>query len=157
MHIIEKENQNSIGIYYTKKMFPIIGRASSFFEILKNPISIQIESKSNPFLFYLLSSSVSRANMSYAVATIFSSLAFHSLSFSKASLNHLVATIFSSLAFLSPSISMAKLRHLVAESFSSLALLSSSISKVNLRCLLVTTFSSLSSLSNSFHHLASIY
>ena len=62
----------------------------------------------------------------------------------------MVATIFSSLAFLSLSISMANLSHLVAVSFSSLALLSSSVSTANLSCLLVTTFSSLRYLSNSF-------
>ena len=60
-----------------------------------------------------------------------------------------VATIFSSLAFLSLSISMANLSRLVAASFSSLALLSSSVSTANLRCLLATTFSSLRFLSNS--------
>ena len=60
-----------------------------------------------------------------------------------------VTTIFSSLAFLSSSISMANLSHLVAASFSSLALLSSSVSTANLSCLLATTFSSLSFLSNS--------
>ena len=60
-----------------------------------------------------------------------------------------VATIFSSLAFLSSSISMANLSRLVAASFSSLALLSSSVSKANLSCLLATTFSSLTFLSKS--------
>ena len=59
-----------------------------------------------------------------------------------------VATIFSSLAFLSLSVSMTNLSHLVAASFSSLALLSSSVFTVNLSCLLATTFSSLRFLSN---------
>ena len=60
-----------------------------------------------------------------------------------------VATIFSSLAFLSLSIFMANLSRLVAASFSSLALLSFSVSTINLGCLLTTTFSSLRFLSNS--------
>ena len=68
----------------------------------------------------------------------------------RANMSSVVATIFSSLAFLSLSISMAKLSRLVAASFSSLALLSSSVSTANLRCLLATTFSSLRYLSNSF-------
>ena len=80
-----------------------------------------------PSFFALLSSSVSRANLSYVVATIFSSL-----------------------AFLSSSVSMANLSRLVAASFSSLALLCSSVSTANLSCLLATTFSSLTFLSNSF-------
>ena len=56
------------------------------------------------------------------------------------------ATIFSSLAFLSLSVSMAKLSCLVAASFSSLTLLSSSVSTANI----TTTLFSLSFLSNSF-------
>ena len=68
----------------------------------------------------------------------------------RANMSCVVATIFSSLAFLSLSISMVNLSRLVAASFSSLALLSSSISTANLSCLLVTTFSSLRFLSNSF-------
>ena len=60
-----------------------------------------------------------------------------------------VATIFSSLAFLSSSISMANLSRLVAASFCSLAHLSSSVSTANLSCLLATTFSNLRFLSNS--------
>ena len=67
----------------------------------------------------------------------------------RANMSSVVATIFSSLAFLSLSISTANLSHLVAASFSSLALLSS-ISTANLSCLLATTFSSLRYLSNSF-------
>ena len=115
-------------------MVPITGRVSSFLEfflVLKTPISIQnqIQIQSNPF-FALLSSSVSRANLSCVVATIFSSL-----------------------AFLSSSVSMANLSCLVAASFSSLALLSSSVSMANLSCLLATTFSSLRFLSNSFSSL----
>ena len=66
-----------------------------------------------------------RANMSCAVAIIFSSLDFHSLS-----------------------IFMAKLSSLVAATFSSLALLSS-VSTANLSCSLSTTFSSFRFLSNS--------
>ena len=121
-------------ISYTRKMVPLAGRPCSFLEFflfLKpqtqsklNPNQIQV--KSNHY-FALLTSSVSRANLSSVVATVFSSL-----------------------AFLSSSISMANLSHLVAASFSSLALLSSSISTANLCCLLATTFSSLSFLSNSF-------
>ena len=102
-----------------EKWFPLQGeRAHS-----QTPISIQIKSqiKSNPF-FSLLSSSVSRANLSCVVATIFFSL-----------------------AFLFSSVSMANLNRLVATSFSSLALLLSPLG-----CLLATTFSSLSFLSNSF-------
>ena len=59
-----------------------------------------------------------------------------------------VVTIFSSLAFLSLSVSMGNLSRLIASSFSSLALLSSSVSTANLSCLLVTTFSSLRFLFN---------
>ena len=79
------------------------------------------------FFFALLSSSVSRANLSSVVDAIFSSLAFLSLSVSMASLSHLVTT-----------------------SFSSFARLSCSVSTANLSCLLVTTYSSLRFLSNSF-------
>ena len=68
----------------------------------------------------------------------------------RAKLSCLVATIFSSLAFLSLSVCMANLSRLVAASFSSLDLLSFFVSMANLRCLLVTTSSSLSFLSNSF-------
>ena len=60
-----------------------------------------------------------------------------------------VATILSSLAFLSSSVSMANLSRLVAASFSTFALLSSSVSTTNLSGLLATTFSSLRFLSNS--------
>ena len=60
-----------------------------------------------------------------------------------------VAIIFSSLDFLSLSISMAKLSSLVATTFSSLALLSSSVSTANLSCSLSTTFSSFRFLSHS--------
>ena len=62
----------------------------------------------------------------------------------------MVDTIFSSLAFLSLSVSMASLSRLVATSLSSFALLSSSVSMANLSCLLITTCSSLRFLSNSF-------
>ena len=91
----------------TRKMVPITGRAGSYLEF-----KFQL----NPINFSLLSSSVSKANLSCVVATIFFSL-----------------------AFLSSSIYMAKLSRLVAASFSSLALLSSSVSTANLRCLLMTT------------------
>ena len=60
-----------------------------------------------------------------------------------------VATIFSSLAFLSLSVSIANLSRLVAASYSSLALLSSSVFTANLSCLLATTFSNLKFLFNS--------
>ena len=109
-----------------EEWFPLQGeRAHSLF--LKTPIlnQNQIKIKSIPFFFALLSSSVSRANLSCVVATIYSSL-----------------------TFLSSSISIAKSCRLVAASFSSLALLSSSVSTANLSCLLVTTFSSLTFLSN---------
>ena len=68
----------------------------------------------------------------------------------RANMSCAVATILSSLAFLSSSISMANLSRLVAASFSSLALFSSFVSTANLSCLLATTFSSLRFLSNSF-------
>ena len=67
----------------------------------------------------------------------------------KANMTCAVATIFSSLAFLSSSISMANLSRLVAASFSSFALLSCSVSMANLSSLLATTFSCLRFLSNS--------
>ena len=67
----------------------------------------------------------------------------------KANMTSAVATIFSSFAFLSWSFSMANLSHLVVASFSSFALLSSSVSTDNLSSLLATTFSSLRFLSNS--------
>ena len=67
----------------------------------------------------------------------------------RANMSCAVAIIFSSLDFLSLSISMAKLSSLVAATFSSLALLSSSVSTANLSCSLSTTFSSFRFLSNS--------
>ena len=67
----------------------------------------------------------------------------------RANMSCAVATIFSSLAFLSLSVTMANLSRLVAASFSSLALLSFSVSTTNLSCLLATTFSSFRFLSNS--------
>ena len=70
-------------------------------------------------------------------------------SVSRANLSCVVATIFSCHHFLSSSVSMANLSRLVAASFSSFALLSSSVSTTNLSCLLATTFSSLRFLSNS--------
>ena len=57
----------------------------------------------------------------------------------RANMTCAVATIFSSLAFLSSSISMANLSRLVAASFSSFALLSFSVSTANLSGLLATT------------------
>ena len=66
----------------------------------------------------------------------------------RANMSCAVATIFSSLDFLSLSISMAKLSSLVAATFSSLALLSSSVFMANLSCSLSTTFSSFRFLSN---------
>ena len=89
----------------------------------KTFLAIQIKSIS---FFALLPSSVSTANLSCVVATIFSSL-----------------------AFLSSSVSMANRSHFVAVSFSSLALLSFTVFTANLSCLLATTFSGLSFLSNS--------
>ena len=124
---------------HAQSQFVAVGWASSFLEkhffwklqsqSKLNPNQIQIIS--NPY-FALFSSSVSRANLSSVVATIFSTLAFLPLF-----------------------ISMANLSHLVAASFSSLALLSSSISTTKLSSLLATTFTSLSFLSN--HHHASIF
>ena len=67
----------------------------------------------------------------------------------RANISYAVATIFSSLDFLSSSVSMAKLSRLVTATFSSLALLSSSVSMANLSCSLSTTFSCLRFLSNS--------
>ena len=67
----------------------------------------------------------------------------------KANMTCAVATILSSLAVLSSSFSMANLSRLVAASFSTFALLSSSVSTTNLSGLLATTFSSLRFLSNS--------
>ena len=67
----------------------------------------------------------------------------------RANMSCAVATIFSSLDFLSLSISMAKLSSLVAATFSSLALHSFSVSTANLSCSLSTTFSSFRFLSNS--------
>ena len=75
----------------------------------------------------------------------------------RANMSCAVATIFSSLDFLSLSIFMAKLSSLVAATFSSLALLSSSVSTANLSCLLSTTFSSFRFLSTHCRHLASIF
>ena len=112
-----------------EKWFPLQGERTHSFLEKKNFFENQIHS-----FFALLSSSVSRANLSYVVATIFSSL-----------------------AFLSSSISMANLNHLVAASFSSFALLSSFVSTANLSCMLATTFSSLSFSPTYFHHLASIF
>ena len=62
-----------------EKWFPLQGeRAYS-----QTPISIQIKSKSNPIHFFaLLSSSVSRANLSFELAAIFTSLDFLSSSIS---------------------------------------------------------------------------
>ena len=74
---------------------------------------------------------------------------FRTTPFVRANMTCAVATIFSSLAFLSSSVSMTKLSRLVAASFSSLALLSSSVSTANLSSLLATTFSSLRFHSNS--------
>ena len=60
----------------------------------------------------------------------------------RANMSCAVATIFSSLDFRSLSVSIAKLSSLVAATFSSLALLSSSVSTANLSCSISTTFSS---------------
>ena len=67
----------------------------------------------------------------------------------RANMSCAVATIFSSLDFLSSSVSLAKVSRLIAASFSSLALLSSSVSTANLSCSISTTFCSLTFLSNS--------
>ena len=67
----------------------------------------------------------------------------------RANLSCAVATIFSSRAYLSSSVSMTNLKRLVAASFSSLVLLSSSVSMANLSCSISTTFSSLRFLSSS--------
>ena len=79
----------------TRKMVPITGRAGSFLELKK----IQFQSKLNPINFSLLSSSVSKANLSCVVATILSSLAFPFSSISMANLSvcsyHLLQSCFS--------------------------------------------------------------
>ena len=67
----------------------------------------------------------------------------------RANMSCAVATIFSSLAFLSSSVSMTILSRLVAASISSLALLFFFCLTANLSCLLATTSSSLRFLSNS--------
>ena len=67
----------------------------------------------------------------------------------RANMSCAVATIFSSLDFLSSSISKAKLSRLVTATFSSLALLSSLVFTANLSSSLSTTFSSFRFLSNS--------
>ena len=137
-------------------MVPITGRAGTFLEFLKlqsqsklNPNQIQSIFCSPCFLyllaFFLYLQGQSELCGSYHLLQ--SCFLFSSVSM--ANLSRLVATIFSSLALISSSVYMAKLSHLIAASFSSLALLSSSVSTFNLRCLLVTTFSSLSFLSNS--------
>ena len=105
-------------------MVPITGRASS---VLEKNVFLKTNIKLTTFLYALLSSSVSRANLSCVVSTFFSSL-----------------------AFLSSSVSMANLSSLVGPSFSSFAVLSSSLSTANQSCLLATSFSSLRFLSNSF-------
>ena len=105
-------------------MVPTTCRASSFLE--KN-VFLKTNIKLVPFLYALLSSSVSRANLSCVISTIFSSL-----------------------AFLSSSVSMANLSSLVGTSFSSYTVLSSSLYTTNQSCLLATSFSSLRVLSNSF-------
>ena len=79
----------------TRKMVPITGRANSVLEKKKFLISNLKEIHS---FFALFSSSVSRANLSCVVATIFSSLAF--------------------VAFLSTSVSMANLSCLLVTTFS---------------------------------------
>ena len=114
-------------------MVPNNGWESSFLEkicFLKNPISVQIESKSNPNLIYSLFPSTFFLYLQGQHELCGS---YHLLQF----------------CFLSSSISMANLRHLVTASFSSLALFSS-VFTVNPSCLLATTFSSFSILSNSF-------
>ena len=62
--------------------------------------------KLNPFLYALLSSTDSRANLSCVVSTIFSSLAFLSSSISMANLSSLVGPSFSSFAVLSSSLQL---------------------------------------------------
>ena len=111
--------QISISLY-TRKMVPITGRVSSFLEFLKPQSQSNLNPNQTQSIFALLSSSVSKANLSCVVATIFSSLVFPS-----------------------SSIYITKLSRFVATSFSSLSLLYSSVSTANLRYLLVTTFSSL--------------
>ena len=81
---------------------------------------------------------------------IHSFFALFSSSVTRANQSCVVASIFSSLAFLFSSVPMANQSHLVAASFSSFVPLSSSVNTANLSCLLATTFSSLRSLSNSF-------
>ena len=133
-------------------MVPITGRAGTFLEFSK----LQSQSKLNPnqvqsIFFALLYSSVSKANLSCVVATIFPSLAFFFRP-SPRTTCRLVATIFSSLAFISSSVYMAKLSRLIAASFSSPAhLFFFSLHGQP------QVFVSDLSLSSHFHHLASIF
>ena len=106
------------------KLFPLQGELA---QSLKKKFFLKTNIKLNPFLYALLSSSVSMANLSCVVSTTFSSL-----------------------AFLSSSVSMANLSSLVGPSFSSFAVLYSFLSTANQSCLLATSFSSLRFLSNSF-------
>ena len=90
-----------------------------------------------------------RANMTCAVATIFSSLAFLSLSISMANLSRLVAASFSSVALSSSSVSTANLSGLLVTTFSSLMFLFNSLSSPRFNCLRVArSFSSRSSVSD---------
>ena len=85
----------------TRKMVPITGQAGSVLEknmFLKSNLNLI-----HSFFFALLYSSVSWANLSSVVDTIFSSLAFLSSSVSMASLSHLVATSLLFYLLLSPS------------------------------------------------------
>ena len=80
-------------IVVTRKMVPITGRAGSFLEFLKLQSQFKLNPNQIQSSFALLSSSVSKANLSCVVATIFSSLAFLFSSVSMANLSRLVATI----------------------------------------------------------------
>ena len=111
-------------------MVPITGRASTFLEILKTPISIQIKSKSNTNPIHSIFFCTSFILCFQGQPELCGSYHLHQSCFSF-------------------SVSMTNLSRLVAASFSSLALLSSSVSMANLSCLLATTFFSLRLLSTS--------
>ena len=135
-----RQSKTYIHTYIIRKIVPITGRASSFLEknmFLKSNLN-QIHN-----FFALLSSSVSRDNMSCEVATIFSSLAFLSSSVSTANLSHLVAALFSNFALQSSSVSTAYLSCLLATSlwFLSNSLSSPRFMRVARRCFLWSSVS----------------
>ena len=108
------------------------------------PFRMGLKDKTTP----TSTTSLIKANMTCAVATILYSLAFLSCSFSMANLSRLVAASFSTFAFLSSFVSTTNLSGLLATTLSSLRFLSNSLSspRFNLlsvarRCLLCSTVS----------------